>query len=276
MKKIPVSKFNDKNCDAVNVFASRHFCSKSVTHCHNHFEIEKVVSGKADSVINAQSFSLEKGCAYVMRPADIHSIECLENSTLEIFNISFLENAFSRDVVDSFLYNGNVNTCVLNEEELKKIVALFNVLNDEQEKMHPDKEIIYGCANVIIRLLLQKINVDVIEDTRDFMTVALRNIGESFRDKLSLEMVAAKAGVTPQYFSKVFHEKMVFTFKQYVTQMRISYARNLIRYGKVSATQACFDCGFNSYSAFVKAFVESTGVLPRKYSLNYDIDNEKM
>ena len=32
-----------------------------VTHCHNHFEIEIVVSGKADSVINAQSFSLEKG-----------------------------------------------------------------------------------------------------------------------------------------------------------------------------------------------------------------------
>jgi len=267
MKKIPVSKFNGKNSDTINIFASKHLCSKSITHCHNHFELEIVVNGKGNSIINGESFTLEKGCAYVMRPADIHSIECKENSTVEIYNISFLENAFSREIIDSVLYNGNINSAVFAGDELNRLTALFDILECDQNKKHPDSEIIYGCANVIIRLLLQKINVEVLEDKQDYMTVALRCISEGFREKLCLEQVASKTGFSPQYFSKVFHEKMGVTFKQYLTQMRISHAKNLMRYGKVSATQACFDCGFNSYSAFVKAFVENTGVSPRQYSL---------
>ena len=58
-----------------------------------------------------------------------------------------------------------------------------------------------------------------------------------------------------------FKEETGYTIGNYVTMKRLRYARELIL-GGMPVTQACFECGFQSYSTFSRAYKKNFGISP--------------
>ena len=50
-----------------------------------------------------------------------------------------------------------------------------------------------------------------------------------------------------------FKEETGYTIHQYITEKRVLKAKGMIQAG-MSATQACYACGFQNYSTFSRAY----------------------
>ena len=94
---------------------------------------------------------------------------------------------------------------------------------------------------------------------------ALEQLKKSYTEEISLEDVAGKLSVTPQYLSKLFKEDTGFTFKEYLTELRIEESKNLLKAGELSIKDICFKVGYNDTSYFIRAFKKFEGITPKDY-----------
>lgn len=70
-------------------------------------------------------------------------------------------------------------------------------------------------------------------------------IYEHYADNLSLEYVADKFNLSRSYLSKKFKTATGFGFKEYIINVRIQNACNLLLETNKSITDIAFECGFN-------------------------------
>ena len=90
-------------------------------------------------------------------------------------------------------------------------------------------------------------------------------LGERFAEPLSLTAVAARFGLSPQYFSTFFRENFGRTFTQHVNSLRIEQAARLLRETDLPVMEVGFRVGFDNFSYFIKRFRAVYGVSPSHY-----------
>ena len=93
-------------------------------------------------------------------------------------------------------------------------------------------------------------------------------LGEHFTEPLPLPAVAARFGLSPQYFSSFFRENFGRTFTQHVNSLRIEQAARLLRETDLPVMEIAFNVGFDNFSYFIKRFREVYGVSPTHYRKN--------
>lgn len=90
-------------------------------------------------------------------------------------------------------------------------------------------------------------------------------IRQNYHQKLSQNAVAGSVYLSPSYFSKVFKEAFGCTFNQYLNTVRITKAKELLRYSSVSIESIPAMVGFENRSYFGKIFKQLTGSTPKQY-----------
>jgi AraC-like DNA-binding protein len=90
-----------------------------------------------------------------------------------------------------------------------------------------------------------------------------------FREKITLEEVAAMANMTASSFSRYFKTHANKTFSEFLTGIRIGYSCKLLIEKKINVTQACYDSGFNTLSNFNRQFKVFTHTTPVEYRRRY-------
>lgn len=81
----------------------------------------------------------------------------------------------------------------------------------------------------------------------------------------SLEMLAEQAGCSTFYLSRIFAQETGASMPKFLRMKRIEKAAELLRTGRANVTEAAFQVGYSSLSAFSKAFVEQVGSCPGLY-----------
>lgn len=94
---------------------------------------------------------------------------------------------------------------------------------------------------------------------------ATRYIREHFAERLQLADVAALAGLSSTYFSKLFKVETQTTFTEYLTRVRIDEAKRLLLMDDSRLGDLAEACGFEDQSYFTKVFVRLVGVTPSRY-----------
>jgi len=87
-----------------------------------------------------------------------------------------------------------------------------------------------------------------------------------FSPDLSNFALAKKANISEVYFRKLFIEKYGTTPKQYILDVRMNKAKQLLRNSNLTVTEVAFACGFSSLYSFSRAFKDKTGKTPTSYS----------
>ena len=62
------------------------------------------------------------------------------------------------------------------------------------------------------------------------------------------------------------YKRQGLTYTQYVTELRIGKARELLKTTDMSLSEISEAVGFNDYFYFIKKFKKETGVTPGKYA----------
>jgi two-component system, response regulator YesN len=85
--------------------------------------------------------------------------------------------------------------------------------------------------------------------------------------ELSLNEVAAHVNHSPSHFSTVFSQGTGTTFKEYVTEVRIKKAKELLRTTTLKSGEISYQIGYNDSHYFSFIFRKTTGLTPIEYRM---------
>ena len=99
---------------------------------------------------------------------------------------------------------------------------------------------------------------DRVERTKELLARDLAN-------PPTLEMLGQEVGCSPFYLSRTFSREVGLTIPQYLRNIRMERAAELLRSGRFNVTEAAIEVGYSSLSHFSKAFCETIGCCPVLY-----------
>lgn len=86
-------------------------------------------------------------------------------------------------------------------------------------------------------------------------------------EPLTLEEIGRAVGCSPFHLSRTFSAATGLTIPQYLRQLRMERAAELLKSGKFNVTEAALEVGYSSLSHFSQAFHETFGCCPGLYPL---------
>ena len=89
----------------------------------------------------------------------------------------------------------------------------------------------------------------------------LRYIDQHLAEDLDAETLAKAFYISKYHMMRLFRRETGTTVHLYITQKRLIKARELMDSG-IRATDACYRCGWRSYSSFTRAYNKHLGTTP--------------
>lgn len=97
------------------------------------------------------------------------------------------------------------------------------------------------------------------------ITACLDYIYDNLHNKITLDNLAAIAGLSPSYLSRLFHKEVGTSLSKYIIRKRIESAENLLKYSEYSFVEISNYLCFSSESHFIHTFKQYTGYTPKVY-----------
>lgn len=113
-----------------------------------------------------------------------------------------------------------------------------------------------ACRNVAVKKEEQSISV--VERARHY-------IDSHYNKDISLDDVSREVEISPYYFSKIFKEETGRNFVEYVTEIRMNRAKELLLHTDMSMKEICSEIGYADPNYFSRTFKKNTGVTPTEY-----------
>ncbi|MFB9328956.1 response regulator [Paenibacillus aurantiacus] len=100
---------------------------------------------------------------------------------------------------------------------------------------------------------------DIIKSVKDYINCQYNN------DQLSLKVIAQHVRISPSHLSKVFSQETGQTLTEYLTQVRIGKAMELLKTTRRKSFEIAFDVGYNDPHYFSNLFKKITGMTTKEY-----------
>ncbi len=97
------------------------------------------------------------------------------------------------------------------------------------------------------------------------MKAASDYMEQNYREKITVEELAVRSGYSASHFARVFTKVYDTSPIQYVNQIRIMHAKNLLRTGQYTIAEIAQECGFSNVYYFSRCFKQITGTTPAKW-----------
>lgn len=121
------------------------------------------------------------------------------------------------------------------------------------------EQIILGLAEAFCTNPKNNTDGDIITKINDFIL-------EQYRDEhLSLNVIAEKFYLSLNYLCHLYKKETGKTIKQFITDVRIEKAKELLKAGRVKYYHVARDVGYTDGKYFSKVFLKTVGMGPREY-----------
>ncbi|MBQ8894289.1 MAG: AraC family transcriptional regulator [Clostridia bacterium] len=234
-------------------------------HWHNYYEIIYFRDCAGYCVLNGERFDLSERCLFLLTPKDFHEIVTEDRKNAVSFIISFSEQIVDKKILNALTAGPFVLHGVQNplEQQIEELYEVFRGKDAYRERylMH-----LFNC--ILINILengkfIATIPRDINPIVRESISLMLLDPAKDF----TLDFFAQKFKITKTYFSRLFHESIGVSFKRYLTDLRMEYAKRLLEEDELPIIDVGYECGFNTPSQFVRAFKKTVGKTPSEYRI---------
>ncbi len=237
-------------------------------HWHNYFEIEIIVSGKGIHILNGHKYEVKRGSMYILSLYDYHSLKASED--IQIINICFAPELLDGKIADRLQHSGKTVMCSLDEEKTEYIDERVIILEKENclTNSHANTS-----DDLVLRTILSEICAHALRmsKTRDkgsppaFVQQATVYIHENFRQEIALNLLADKLNVSSGYLGKLIKNSLGKSFNEYLGDVRLKYACDLLESSRLSVSEIALDSGHSSVQYFLYVFKKHFGITPGQY-----------
>ena len=140
---------------------------------------------------------------------------------------------------------------------LERITMLLTIL----EKMAASKEKQY------INPVYHEVKIDRSEANR--LNKIFQYVSDNFQRKITLTEIASVANLSAKAFCRYFKSKTRKTFYDFLLEVRVAHACNLLLEKEMTIYEVCYDCGFNNLSNFNRYFKKIMHKTPTNYKRDF-------
>ncbi|MBR2860734.1 MAG: helix-turn-helix domain-containing protein [Clostridia bacterium] len=240
-------------------------------HWHDFLEIEMVVDGNGSQLLNGQKTNLSRGSISVLRHTDYHQI--IPEADIKIINLSLSDRVLSDNTLSVIFSLPQVPFFQIPAEDFKILEDISLLCVNENEKIPPNRNYLNGLLECFFLKLFEITKTeykagDESSASLSPINAALRYLHANFRKNPSLKDVAKIAHYNTSHFSTAFHSEVGVPYITYLTNLKINYAKELLACTNLKITEICFECGFASHPAFLRAFNAIVGCSPQVFRRN--------
>lgn len=104
------------------------------------------------------------------------------------------------------------------------------------------------------------------EDIRNYtVNRAISYIREHYKEVISLDEMARRLEITPEYLSTLFNKEVGINFSTFLKKFRISQAKRLLKGSELKIYEVANEVGYGDAKYFNRVFREEVGVSPGDY-----------
>ena len=164
----------------------------------------------------------------------------------------------------------NLYTFTLRKNKFQ-IMDGISFLNDFENKCN-------SCKNLdMVFHTLQKSISNSMQDIMDEKTImdskpirdAKRYMENNYMKNLTLDEVSGIIGFSASYFSSLFKKETGVSFIEYISDVRISRAKELLKESDLRVSDVCEMVGYSDVKYFTKSFIKHTGLKPNEFRKIY-------
>lgn len=254
-----------------NIAYLKHFVPNASMHFHDFYELEIILSGTGTTTINQTTYEVKPGSIFLLTPSDIHCYTSSDDSGFEIANLIFTAEAIEYSAFLEIIYPmtyvaGNIGKKLQN----KLLGYIDEIVNEyESENQFKKKYISMLLSCILIELFrLNKNTAKPFELSVPFympIQKALYYLRTHFKENISLTDVTTYANISNSTFCKKFPQYVGMGFKEYLTDLRLEYAKMLIINTSEPITDIASYSGFNSQTYFQQVFLKKYGSTPKNF-----------
>ena len=240
-------------------------------HYHEFYKILFFRSGAGDYVVEGQRYRLQPGDIVLVGSRCVHKPEMEEGSPYErvILYIApgYLQRNSGEDCQLADIFSGGA-VLRLRENDRKRLDALVSSLEKEMSGQGYGRDVL--CSAWLLRLLVEigrcrkeegAENPQPVMSDHPRVRLWLQYMDQHLTEDLDVDTLAEAFFISKYHMMRLFHQETGFTIHSYLSHRRLLYARELMN-GGMRATEACYRCGFRSYSSFTRSYAKYFGTTP--------------
>lgn len=268
------------NVSAFNMYTGAKERSYQV-HWHSYGEIVLVGPGATNIYkVNQKTYSLVEDDFLIAWPMETHAIidADREKSLVVQFSNSFMNSLFDLQRIMHF-YRGLHVICINNHRELAgELKKIFLKMKEIFYSGAENREL--RCCMLLMEFML---TIDAHRDEfapelkpgarNGYTDDAMRRMimvtdyikNNLTADDLSQTVMAEKAGISKDYFSRMFKNLTGMNYSKWLNMIRLEKATELLASDDMTLTEVAMLSGFQSIPSFNRVFHEEKGMAPGEY-----------
>lgn len=140
---------------------------------------------------------------------------------------------------------------------------IFRAINSTDEGMIGRE---YYIAGKIMEFLSTLVRPDSDDGQKTFVDTAVEFIQKNYTRPVTMDGMAEQLHITQSYFTTAFRQQMGISPYQYLMDLRLARAAELIAENGYNVSEAAISVGYNSIYNFSKMFKKKYGVSPSRYA----------
>ncbi len=246
-------------------------------HWHDELEIIYVKSDFLTVSISGENYIGTPGDAFVVSPGNLHFMGS-QTGTVDYFTflfpleyISFCVNDMLDDKLLKPLKNGHLMIDPRIKDTAKELCEqLVETYMAKNKKIESEITAQIKTKRILLQFILEMWEKGfVIENDKSGRNTVEKEIisyvQQNFKKKISLKEFGEQFHLSEKYISRYFKEHFHITLSQYITHLRLEYAKQLLQDTDTPVTEIAMQSGYQNVSYFIRSFKKAYGVSPLKY-----------
>lgn len=255
-------------------------------HAHDFWELAYIFEGEGINETPVSAEAVGMGEFLFIKPGAEHSLVCPKGSATpaRLCNCLIRSSAMAAAISQveaaaglqgyallDMLTDGEPFCLRLRDDNASNIKHLVWLITHEYNHFTSGSDAVIGHALqsllvCIIRLYeYQVCKASTPVAGRSDVDQLIKYINANFGQQLTLTALAARIHFSPEYLSRTFHRLTGKTVSAYITEVRMTKAKEMLRGHRFSIEYIGEYCGYRSSSAFQKAFKQAVGLSPSQY-----------
>ena len=235
---------------------------------HDFYELLIPVSGEVDYVCENEQISLEPPSVVWFLPGRHHTGRLRRACDYERYVFYFRPEAFGEGGTDGSLlgFTRRTEGFALRLDDRSQRILLELLSSLEKECRDARNLLVARALTVQIFALIDRCETEISPSSAlpEKVVEIRKYIDENFRTIPSVSHLARQFFYSREHLARLFRRSYNTSVSSYLIRCRLRAGAEALSRGS-TVTQAAFDCGFESISAFTSAFRKEYGIPPSQY-----------